>query len=236
MTQTLRNATNRTAVPSRHLSDGGQSLDDARAYLDHLARGLAPGPDLVAGWGRFYSEHAPLISATIRAHRRVAVDADDAAQEVWLALLDRLGGHGHGVDRARFRGWLFVMARNRLSDLARQATRRRASRLTAPEAAALIGDGDDPAVLIDRDRDRELVHLALAELRPRITEANYRILQLRWVEGWTVAEVAAVLTLTQEQVRYRSHRLRKRLKDCLLRVAPGLAEEGSDEPAGGDVP
>jgi hypothetical protein len=47
----------------------------------------------------------------------------------------------------------------------------------------------------------------LAELRRGVSERSYRVLYLRWVEGWTTREIAAALGLTPAQVRSRDHRM-----------------------------
>ncbi len=202
-------------------------LEEARAFLDRRGRGLPPGPGQAAAWDRFYREQAPFVRSIVHAYRPGAVDAEDAAQEVWSALLARLGAHRHDAARGRFRAWLFVLARHRLSDLGRHAARRAAGPLSADDAATLPGGGDDPSEAFDRERAREQARAVLEEFRSGVSEANYRIIHLRWIEGRTVAEVAAALGLTPARVRARHHRLMGR-----LRVLAGRRGEGQDDRGG----
>lgn len=120
--------------------DDPQALEDACAYLDCRSRGLEAGRDLVEAWDRFYRDQTPYIRAVVRAYRDPAVDPEDALQEVWSSLITRLGRHRHDGCRGPFRAWLFVVARHRLSDLGRQATRRGLARLP-PEVACTFGRG-----------------------------------------------------------------------------------------------
>lgn len=189
-----------------------QLLHDAQAYLECRSRRVAPGPALEAAWDSFCEQQLPFLRDVARAARGAALEPDEANQEAWVALLGGLGGHRQDWGRGQFRCWLFVVARNHLSGLGRRAARRRTSPLVAAAAASIPGTEDDPAVALDRELDRELVRGILAELRTQVSEVNYRVIHLRWVEGRTIAEVAAALLITPEQVRFRHHRLMKKLR------------------------
>jgi RNA polymerase sigma factor (sigma-70 family) len=154
----------------------------------------------------------PFLRDVARATRGAALDPDEVDQEAWVALLARLGTHRQDWGRGRFRSWLFVVARNHLSGLGRRAAVRRTSPLAAAAASSIPGTEDDPAVALDRELDRELIRRVLAEFRTQVSEASYRVIHLRWVEGLTISEVAAALRLTPEQVRFRHHRLMKKLR------------------------
>lgn len=63
----------------------------------------------------------------------------------------------------------------------------------------------------------------------RAAGIGYRLVHFRWIEGCHVAEVAARLDLTSEQVRYRHHRVKKRLRR-LLECHGARPETGSGPP------
>jgi DNA-directed RNA polymerase specialized sigma24 family protein len=60
-----------------------------------------------------------------------------------------------------------------------------------------------------------LLESSLEELRQQISDVNYRILRMRLLEDRDVAQVAAVVELSPEQVRYRYHRVLRKLKTYL---------------------
>ena len=61
------------------------------------------------------------------------------------------------------------------------------------------------------------VRRALTRFADQVPESSFRILYLRWIEGRDVAEIAAALGLTTEQVRLRAHRMKRRFRDLFER-------------------
>ena len=57
-----------------------------------------------------------------------------------------------------------------------------------------------------------MLQTLLAELCSEVSDLNFRLLKMRFVEDRAVPEVAAALNLTPEQVRVRQHRLLKKLR------------------------
>ncbi len=57
-----------------------------------------------------------------------------------------------------------------------------------------------------------MLQTAIDELRTEVSELNYRVLQMRLLEAREVAEVAAELNLSLEQVSKRQHRTLKKLR------------------------
>ena len=41
---------------------------------------------------------------------------------------------------------------------------------------------------------------------------SYRVLHLRWIEGWPIAAIAAAVQLTPQQVRARLHHMKRRFR------------------------
>ena len=92
----------------------------------------------------------------------------------------------------------------------------------------VAGHDDDPSVACQRQEDRQLVRQMLAVLRTRVSDSNYRVLHLRWVDGCTNAEISALMNLTQDQVRYHLQRMKRKLKAL---IAPRLAGHDASGPA-----
>ncbi len=71
-------------------------------------------------WDALVERYAPLIWSICRRHRLEAADAQDAAQNVWLKLMDHLDGLR---DPAALPGWLATTTRRECARVARAARR-----------------------------------------------------------------------------------------------------------------
>jgi DNA-directed RNA polymerase specialized sigma24 family protein len=52
----------------------------------------------------------------------------------------------------------------------------------------------------------------LAALGRQVSQRSYRVLHMRYIDGRTVADIAAVLELTPGQVRSRLHRMKQKFQ------------------------
>jgi len=124
--------------------------------------------------------------------------AQDAVQDAWIKVARRL----RTLDDPRaFRGWVYHAVRWRVGDLVRRAHRRDRP-LEGAEAAR------------DRSADRDSridLAAAIAELPSTEREA----LQLFYVSGLTIPEIAVVLDIPPGTVKSRLHRARGLLKQRL---------------------
>ncbi len=121
--------------------------------------------------------------------------AQDAVQDACIKVARRL----RTLDDPRaFRGWCYHAVRWRVSDLARRVHRRDRP-LDGAEAA--------PDCRADRDRGIDLA-AAIANL-PQIER---RALQLFYISGLTIPEIAMVLDIPAGTVKSRLHRARGWLK------------------------
>jgi RNA polymerase sigma factor (sigma-70 family) len=87
--------------------------------------------------------------------------------------------------------------------------------LTPTLAGSLPGRDEDPAARQERDDGLRTFRSILVRVRARISPCSDQILRLRWFEGLPLDEIAALLGLTPAQVRYRHHRVLRRLRALL---------------------
>lgn len=124
-------------------------------------------------------------------------DAEDVTERTFLAAmagLDRFRDTG-----ATFRSWLFRIAHNQLAN----ALRARARHRTAPlEAAGDPPAADDPAGLAEGADDARRLRRAIS----RLPDDRRQVVVLRFVDGLSAREVAAVLDRTPGAVRVLQHR------------------------------
>ncbi len=193
-----------------------------QAYLRRLADSELPSDGECAAWERFFDRYSVEVRRLVRYWRLSAADGDDCEQEIWADLIRKLTSWQYDPARGRFDAWLATFVRRKVG---RFVYRR--------HQPAPLGDADDspaapdadPASLCLRKESRRLVRSSLSSLRARVSAENYRIVKLRWIDGRSTKEVADSLAISQEQVRYRLHRMKSKLRGLIERSFGGEAEE-----------
>jgi RNA polymerase sigma-70 factor (ECF subfamily) len=190
-----------------------------------LERAAAGDQDAFA---QLWSATHPMLVRYLRV--MCAGQAEDVASETWLKAIRALGSF-HG-DEQGFRGWLVVIARNVVRDLARHQARR-------PETLS----GDLPPDYVDREALRpvgpepDAADVALERLSTRaalrlvagLPPAQAEMVALRVVIGLDVAEVAAIVGRSPGAVRVAVHRGLRALADQLADQPPPVLETGPEE-------
>jgi RNA polymerase sigma-70 factor, ECF subfamily len=135
---------------------------------------------------------------------RAGDDADDIAQDAWIAAARGLPSFNG--DASGFRAWLFTIARNRLVDVRRQAARRDD---VVAETPAPASSPEDQVVAASAG---EAAAKRIAALLPP-DQAD--VILLRVVAGLTVQEVAAIVGKRPGTVRVLQSRGLKQLQKYL---------------------
>ena len=135
-------------------------------------------------------------------------DREDVAQEVFLVVDRKLAA----FDGRDLGAWLYRITANTASDQRRRAWwknlfGRRATRVIERQPSAALG----PALCLEREQQRRLVWRLLDQLghKHRVVIALYEI------EGYSVAEIAALADIPTATVKTRLHYARQKL----LRIA-----------------
>ena len=157
-------------------------------------------------WAHIYDSFYPKIFqyCYIRTGSRAA--SDDLASEVFLQAL-------RGIGRYQYRGlpfqaWFYRIARNLTADYlsrhARQAT------------VSLLEEADSPALLTPDEGDqvalRHDVHIAIRQL----TDDQQQVITLRFFQGLSHEEVAAVMGRRAGAVRVLQHRALSALRQLMV--------------------
>lgn len=191
------------------------STPPSGAGSPELLRAVQAGaPEAVDAW--FRAEH-PEVYRLCFGFLAHPAEADDAAQEAMLHLLDQLGT----FDATRsYRAWRTTLVLNRCRDrLRRSDARRKAEEGAARERPE--GFLPDPAEVMGRAEVEGALALALRSLSPREREAFV----LRDLEGLETAEVARTMSVTESSVRSLVTLARRRLRELL---GAHLAPEGGE--------
>ena len=150
-----------------------------------------------------YRRFQPPLLAYLRS--RHPAEAEDLAAETWIAAARSLGRFRGGEEE--FRRWIFTIARRRLIDEARRASRRpreAAGREPGEGVAGAAPDAESEA--IGRDATRRALE-RVAALPPDEAE----VVVLRVIAGLSATDVAEITGRTAGHVRVLQHRALRRL-------------------------
>lgn len=133
---------------------------------------------------------------------------DDVAQHVWTRVVEQIGTL---IEPARWRGWLYTMARNAAIDAGQKATRDRKRRSSADMVEYAGDDRWDPSRTADREEQHRRVLSAIRGL-PAIYREPF---MLRHMEDWSYARIGEALSLPVDTVETRLVRARRLLRSAL---------------------
>ena len=140
----------------------------------------------------------------------VGDDAEDAQQEVWLAVYRHLRGL---ADPGAFRTWLFRTTRHRAIDFLRRRKREHELIDDVPVDTVAIPATDSEGEVEGGPIDEEALTAALMAMPPPQRE----VMLLRYRDGLSYQEIASVVGKPIGTVRTRLHYAKKRLQESLLR-------------------
>ena len=131
--------------------------------------------------------------------------ADDVAGETWLAVAQRIAAFEG--DEGQFHAWVFTIARRRLADHRRKASRRRTAPVQSRTLETVAAPEDIAEVVVEKLSAEQ----AIARLTEALPPDQAEILVLRVVGGLSVEETARVVGKRPGTVRVIQHRAIRRL-------------------------
>jgi len=192
-------------MPSEGRITGGAG-GRAAAPLDDAVIAAARLGDRGAVEQLYRSVHPPVLRFLRGVEPR---HADDIAGEVWLAVARGIASF-EGTPEA-FRAWVFSIARRRLADLRRTASRRR----TDPAEPSTFVDRASTAVSPEEAVDLSEGQAAVDRIVALLTPDQAEVVLLRVVAELDADSVARVMGRTAGWVRVTQHRALARLADAL---------------------
>jgi RNA polymerase sigma-70 factor, ECF subfamily len=205
---------------------GEENLAGSKAYLESRSRGVEPPPPLAEAWRRLYEFYAPRIRVFLRKCGLHDEDLKDCSQDVWKEVVAKLAHFHQDRTRAQLSTWIMTLARNKAVDSIRRRNRHISWPLDDNDAGAPPDPNPGPAAEYERRRTLVEVQSLLAELASQVSPTSFQVLYMRWIEGLPTAEVATALEITPQQVRFRSHRMKQKVR-ALLELSMD-----HDDPAG----
>jgi RNA polymerase sigma-70 factor (ECF subfamily) len=181
---------------------------------------LKDGSDADA-WQEFVHLYGPVVYGFARKRGLQDADAADLMQEVLRSIARYAGRFEYDPGRGTFRGWLYTVARNKISNfLSSQMNRPRGSgdgtvhdQLNAiPDEFA---DCDDDWVL---EYQRQLSAKAMDSVKPEFQANTWKAFWGTAVEGRAVQEVGSELKMTPGAVYVAKSRVLARLREEVQRL------------------
>jgi RNA polymerase sigma-70 factor (ECF subfamily) len=185
-----------------------------------LLERLANNPDDLSAWEAVIVRYRHCVTAWCLRLVGHAEDAEDAAQDVWLRIRQRVRSFDRSrLGRSGARGWLFTFVRSCAYDW---LTAQRPNGMLAPDVLASLVDSSesvlaDLASRLDREYQMELKELAEAHVRSQVQESTwqcfYRMTYLD-TPAKTIANDLGLQIGTVYQHRYRvEERIRQRVRE-----------------------
>ena len=208
-----RPATLFATLSSRLGGDAEPLAEDAISILVEQARAGDVGARR-----RLYTQYVDLVFRTVRGMLRSDADAEDVTQDALLTVLTSLNRYAPRAD-ARFAAWVMTIAVNTVR---RRFRRRRPEPTATGELPETADEAVDPAVELDRARQRRALLIALGEL----PERERAIVSLRYGAELNATEIAAIAGIEPATIRKMLERARTRLGariEALLSPDGGMA-------------
>ena len=148
-------------------------------------------------WAELYQEFAPPLLRFLRSQG--ATDPEDLLGDCFVQLLRNLGNFEG--DEAGFRAWTFTVARSRLVDSWRRASRHPV--VPVADTSTLSGATHPTSGAADQ----ELLHDAgVAEILSMLTADQRAVVTLRFIDRFSLAETAEILGRSVGSVKLLQHR------------------------------
>lgn len=195
---------------------------------------LAAAEDVEA-WREFAAIYAPAVFALARSRGLQAADAEDLIQELLLAVARMASRWQPDPERARFRTWLFRVARNLLAD---HFARRQlvAVSVVDDNVLATEAQGVSQSLHVQHQQEldeayqfeirRAIFHRASERVRARISQTTWEAFQATAIEDAPIATVSLRLGISIGSIYVARSRVMK-----LLRQEVDRLENANADPA-----
>lgn len=186
---------------------GGRLFDGSAPLAGSVLQAVGaadrdPSPGTPVSLEQIYAEHFAFVWRTLRALGLPPASLDDAAQDVFVVVHDRLHSF---VDGGSVRAWLFGIARN--------VARRHRERGTRNSPLQLV---HSPAPLEERVQWRERADV-VAHFLASLDEGHREVFVAAQLDGMTAPEIAEALGIKLNTVYSRLRTARVRFEQTLAR-------------------
>ncbi|HHY58857.1 MAG TPA: sigma-70 family RNA polymerase sigma factor [Chloroflexi bacterium] len=160
-----------------------------------------------AALGELYDRYEAKIYAYI--YRRTGDEAlaEDFTAQVFLRMLESI--RDQKAWHSSFSGWLYRIAHNLVIDHYRRKGRQ--GTVDIDEAAPTASEEHDPEVTVAQTLDAERLRAAIR----RLTDEQAEVVSLRFLEGYSISEVATMMNRTEGAIKALQYRAVATLRNLL---------------------
>jgi len=160
-----------------------------------------------AALGELYDRYEAKIFNYI--YRRTGDEAlaEDFTAQVFLKMLESI--RDQKAWHSSFSGWLYRIAHNLVIDHYRR--RGRQGSVNIEEAAPTASEEQDPEVTVEQALDAERLRAAIR----RLTDEQAEVVSLRFLEGYSISEVATMMNRTEGAIKALQYRAVATLRTLL---------------------
>jgi RNA polymerase sigma-70 factor (ECF subfamily) len=157
--------------------------------------------------GELYDRYEARIFSYIYRRTGDETVAEDLTAQVFVKMLqairDRRAWH------SSFSGWIYRIAHNVVIDQYRQ--RDRQMQISIDDAPDIVAEDDNPAVSAELHMTADRVRFAMRQL----TDEQAEVLSLRFLEGYSIFEVATLMNKTEGAIKALQYRAVATLRNLL---------------------
>lgn len=160
-----------------------------------------------AALGELYDRYEAKIYTYI--YRRTGDEAlaEDFTAQVFLRMLESI--RDQKAWRSSFSGWLYRIAHNLVIDHYRRKGRQ--GTVDIDEAAPTASEEHDPELTVAQSLDAERLRNAIR----RLTDEQAEVVSLRFLEGYSISEVATMMNRTEGAIKALQYRAVATLRTLL---------------------
>ncbi len=177
-----------------------------------------------SAWRTFVETYAPLLYRWCRREGLQDADAADVSQEALLQVVRSIRTFAYQPQRGRFRNWLCLVVRRRLSRFREQQGRGDEAGSAEAELALEQADAAPADPEWTAEFNAQVLRVALEQIRPEFEAATWQVFEQTWVAGRSAAEAAAQAGLSVQAAYVAKHRVLKRLEEEVLHLAEDLPQ------------
>lgn len=183
--------------------------DEAIALSDLTEKVLLEGAAIFdeRALGELYDRYEARIYSYI--YRRTGNEslAEDLTAQVFLKMLEAI--RSDKAWHSSFSGWLYRIAHNAVIDYYRQ--RDRQQQVSLEDTLTTTASDHNPVVMAESSVDAERLRIAIS----RLTEEQAEVITLRFLEGYSISEVAEMLDKTEGSIKALQYRAVTTLRQLL---------------------
>jgi RNA polymerase sigma-70 factor (ECF subfamily) len=160
-----------------------------------------------AALGELYDRYEAKIYSYVFRRTGEQSLAEDLTAQVFLKMLESI--RDRKAWHSSFSGWLYRIAHNLVIDHYRR--RDRHSSIDLEDAPTVAADIEDPVETAEMNIDAERLRAAIR----RLTDEQAEVVSLRFLEGYSIAEVAAMTNRTEGAIKALQYRAVATLRTML---------------------